>query len=356
MIKKLKKYIDKSSFIEHVNVRMQQNESVIIDSFISNTCNLKCKHCYFGDTHPLSEAIPLKRWKSFLQEAIELNVKHFHFSGKESFLDNRIFEILDMLSKNKEDKKIFYGVVSNGRSMDSRGYDEILASNISYLEISLEGSGEYNDLIRGKNGYNIVYDLIENIGNRNKINITSTLFEDNGNDLLSMLLAFWKLGINKFNFAPIMYYVPFEIQASRSLSCKSLLDFVSICFDFINHDSTPDFIDIRICMTREMAYELFVNENILTEKINEHIYKGKKMEYQKGNKIIEFSYPLLNIPFLNELVITHDGYILSCADDIHYKYINEIALPNMNIMKNSFEEILQARKGFIIDYLEKELS
>ncbi|MCD7926359.1 MAG: radical SAM protein [Bacteroides sp.] len=342
--------------MEHVDARLRQNEPMIIDSFVSNKCNLKCKHCYFGDVRPISEPVSLARWRSFLYEAIEIGIKHFHFSGKESFLDNRIFELLEVLSKNKEDKKIFYGIVSNGMSMNIQGYDEVLGTNISYLEISLEGSRKYNDLIRGENGYDRVYELIENVGNRNKINITSTLFDDNGADLLSMLLAFWELGINKFNFAPVMYYSPLEMKSQKSLSCESLLDFVSLCFDFINNDSSPDCVDIRICMTKEMAYELFLNENILTEKINDYVYRGNKMEYRKENKIIEFSYPLLSVPFLNELVITHDGYIISCADDIHYKYIDKIALPNVNIMKNSLAEVLQARNKFIVDYLEKELS
>lgn len=356
MIGNLKKYIDKASFMEHIDARLRQNERMIIDSFVSNKCNLKCKHCYFGDARPISEPVSLTRWRSFLYEAMGTGMKHFHFSGKESFLDNRIFPLLDILSKSKEDKKIFYGIVSNGMSMDIQGYDEVLATNISYLEISLEGSQKYNDFIRGDNGYNKVYDLIENVGNKNKINITSTIFGDNGVDLLSMLLAFWKLGINKFNFAPVMYYSPFEMKPLKTLSCKSLLDFVSLCLDFINNDNSSDDIDIRICMTKEMAYELFLNENILTEKIEEYIYRGHKMKYQKGNKVIEFSYPLLSMPFLNELVITHDGYIISCADDIHYKYIDKIALPNMNIIKNSLAEILQARSKFIVDYLEKGLS
>ena len=101
----------------------------------------------------------------------------------------------------------------------------------------------------------------------------------------------------------------------------------------MNNDNSPDAIDIRICMTKAMAYELFLKENILTGKIEEYVYRGNKMKYQRGNKVLEFSYPLLSIPFLNELVVTHDGYIISCADDIHYKYLDKIALPNVNIVK-----------------------
>ena len=145
MIGNLKKYIDKASFMEHIDAKLRQNEPMIIDSFVSNKCNLKCRHCYFGDARPISEPVSLARWRSFLDEAIGMGMKHFHFSGKESFLDNRIFDILNLLAEYKEDRKIFYGVVSNGMCMDIQGYDEVLATNISYLEISLEGSGKYND-------------------------------------------------------------------------------------------------------------------------------------------------------------------------------------------------------------------
>lgn len=77
----------------------------------------------------------------------------------------------------------------------------------------------------------------------------------------------------------------------KSLSCESLLGFVSLCLDFMNNDNSPDAIDIRICMTKAMAYELFLKENILTGKIEEYVYRGNKMKYQRGNKVLEFSYP-----------------------------------------------------------------
>lgn len=44
MIGNLKKYIDKASFMEHIDAKLRQNEPMIIDSFVSNKCNLKCRH------------------------------------------------------------------------------------------------------------------------------------------------------------------------------------------------------------------------------------------------------------------------------------------------------------------------
>lgn len=40
MIGNLKKYIDKASFMEHIDAKLRQNEPMIIDSFVSNKCNL----------------------------------------------------------------------------------------------------------------------------------------------------------------------------------------------------------------------------------------------------------------------------------------------------------------------------
>ena len=36
MIGNLKKYIDKVSFMEHIDAKLRQNEPMIIDSFVSN--------------------------------------------------------------------------------------------------------------------------------------------------------------------------------------------------------------------------------------------------------------------------------------------------------------------------------
>ena len=78
------------------------------------------------------------------------------------------------------------------------------------------------------------------------------------------------------------------------------------------------------------------------------------MKYQRGNKVLEFSYPLLSIPFLNELVVTHDGYIISCADDIHYKYLDKIAFcTEREYSKNSFAEILQAKRIYFVLFRQR---
>ena len=80
-----------------------------------------------------------------------------------------------------------------------------------------------------------------------------------------------------------MYYSPFEMKPLKSLSCEILAWFCfALYLIFMNNDNSSDAIDIRICMTKAMAYELFLKENILTGKIEEYIYRGNKMKISRG--------------------------------------------------------------------------
>lgn len=71
MIGNLKKYIDKASFMEHIDAKLQQNEPMIIDSFVSNKCNLKCRHCYFGDARPYQSRFLWQDGEVFLMKLLE---------------------------------------------------------------------------------------------------------------------------------------------------------------------------------------------------------------------------------------------------------------------------------------------
>lgn len=71
MIGNLKKYIDKASFMEHIDAKLRQNEPMIIDSFVSNKCNLKCRHCYFGDARPISDRFLWQDGEVFLMKLLE---------------------------------------------------------------------------------------------------------------------------------------------------------------------------------------------------------------------------------------------------------------------------------------------
>lgn len=71
MIGNLKKYIDKASFMEHIDAKLRQNEPMIIDSFVSNKCNLKCRHCYLEMPGPYQSRFLWQDGEVFLMKLLE---------------------------------------------------------------------------------------------------------------------------------------------------------------------------------------------------------------------------------------------------------------------------------------------
>ena len=145
------------------------------------------------------------------------------------------------------------------------------------------------------------------------------------------------------------------MMPDKETSIEKLLSFYSGCCDLISDlpDDTGEIVDIRICLSQEQAYKLFLTDNILTDEIRQFIYEGKDIVKRMGKHIVEINYPMLYIPYLSQLVITHEGYVIPCADDIHYQRLNSISLGN--IMHESMNDIFQKRYDYIKEYLTSQL-
>lgn len=354
MIKKLKEYIDYETFIMNVTNRIQLHENIIIDSFISNTCNLKCPHCYFLDYKPIRNPLLFGDWSRLIGDFMEQGVRHFHFSGKEPFCDERIPAILSSLDSVAKERKLIYGFVSNGTCFNSEDINSLLNSNLSYLEISIDGNYEYDSKIRGASHYSIIKNNIIGVKDRSKINMTSTIFHDNHQELEEMICEFAELGINKFNFAPFCTFAKEKLQPTNEIGVSSMLLFIERCLMILKKIAKQKPIDIRICLTKKQALNLFKNDNLLSNKISDFILNGKEIIYIINGNILEINYPLLNIPYLYQMVITHDGFVIPCADDIHYEKIYEMSLGN--VLDCSTNEIMTKREKYITDYLRDAFS
>lgn len=352
MLGRLAEHIDKELFLQSLFKEIFDYEQMIIDLFVSNSCNLNCQHCYFLDYRPQDNPLSLKKWGDIIDECIRAGIKHFHFSGKEPFCDSRVPELLDSLNRLARTHSLRYGVVTNGTNITVDELHRIINSNLSYLEFSLEGDANYNYSIRKTDSFNCIYNLVKSLSNTSKINITSTYFGDNLHELANMIDEFRKIGVKKFNIAPFMKYHDNELKPLEELSVQQMIDLVTHFRCYLKV-AKNEAIDIRICFTKEQSYEMFLTENSLTPDINHYIYDGERMIYQFGNSILEVNYPLLYIPFLKQMIITTDGFVIPCADDIHYNKLDEISIGS--VKEQSLESILSTRKEYISSYVNYNL-
>lgn len=352
MIGKLAEYIEKDSFVRSLSQTISRSEQIVMDLFVSNTCNLHCKHCYFLDYRPKGDPLSLQKWYDIIDESIEVGIRHFHFSGKEPFCDQNVPLLLDRINQLSRIHDLRYGLVTNGTMLTTKYLQELIDSNLSYIEFSLEGDVEFNSKVRGSNSFDSIYSLIKSIPNKTKLNITSTFFGDNNYDLENMIDKFVNIGISKFNIAPYLKFDNKFLFPIDELGYQRMIDLVDYFRCYLEKYKTES-IDIRICVSRRQAFDMYMNANILSDAINKYVFNRKKIVFEVGRNVLEMNFPLLYIPYLTQIIITNDGIIIPCADDIHYKNLHEISIGE--ISNCNMKSVMAKRKEFIFTYINQKI-
>ena len=107
---------------------------------ITKRCNLKCKHCFLGDTEPLD--LPLEKIRRILKDFEEMQGLRVLITGGEPLLHRNFSEINEFL-KELAIRKILF---TNGNLLD----DDILKNlNVEEIQISIDGMKSGHEKLRG---------------------------------------------------------------------------------------------------------------------------------------------------------------------------------------------------------------
>ena len=116
-------------------------------------CNLKCKHCFISCSpkNHLHEMMPFEQVAPYLEEAAELGVREYYFTGGEPFMNRDMLAILEATLRQGP-----ASVLTNGLLIKAKTARRLrqLADGSPYsldLRISIDGwDADSNDPIRGK--------------------------------------------------------------------------------------------------------------------------------------------------------------------------------------------------------------
>lgn len=145
---------------------------------ISNICNLNCLHCY----GPFSNHIETNSedWKNIIDELEKLGCKEYTLSGGEPLLNpNLVRELLYYL----KDKKKSVVLTTNGTLFNQLEIEDY--KRFDLIQISMDGSQNLHDYIRGKGTYDKVCQMIMELKkdiDPKKIRIMMTVNNLNVND------------------------------------------------------------------------------------------------------------------------------------------------------------------------------
>ena len=107
---------------------------------INNLCQLKCEHCFYGFEEMKSPQLSIDEMKEVIRKcALEFGGINFHFSGKEPFFNEDIFEYAKYIRNNFP--FCTYDVVTNGFNI-SKYIDKIKEAGFRKIFLSYDDFSE----------------------------------------------------------------------------------------------------------------------------------------------------------------------------------------------------------------------
>lgn len=151
----------------------------MLNIYITNACNLKCKHCFMLSGKKLENELTLEDWMKVLISFKENGGEFVTFSGGEPLM----FKNFPQIISHAHDLGLKSTVLSNGLLWSDKLIHE-LAPFIDEIQFSLDGvDEETNSVVRGSGHFEKVVDTIVKFANVGvKTSVATTFTYDNLNE------------------------------------------------------------------------------------------------------------------------------------------------------------------------------
>jgi sulfatase maturation enzyme AslB (radical SAM superfamily) len=317
--------------------------SMEISYFINNICNLGCRHCYVGYEEN-KNALSVDEWKSVFDELISIGALTFGNVGKEPVLAwNETRELLLYFKKKRQSiPKLRFGFVTNATLLDRSKIEELERIRPDYIDISLDGTKDAHDYIRGAGNYDRTmknlklmseYEVIE------KVFISFTANKFNIATIEELADSLYNMGVKKMLISP---YITRDRHNRLYLSNEEIIKWVEELLagnviNFTKYQGLNIYIKNDYSTTLNLMEKL-VNRGII-DKNNLLVddYGVIFNKYMFNENDLYFNYLPWDDFFVRAIRISHDGYVSNCFDMFFSEY-PERAIGN--VREKSIREIL----------------
>jgi radical SAM protein with 4Fe4S-binding SPASM domain len=186
-------------------------QDFFIQWHLTERCNLRCLHCYqSGDgsseelsrTEILAVLAEVAEMLSAWSDSYQLRFSpSFNVTGGEPFLRRDLFEILAAM----RDRGFAVYLLSNGTLIDRRRAAKLAGLGVGGVQISLEGSEEVHDRIRGRGSFAASRRGVEYLlGAGLQVTLNTTLSELNVDEFPKMAAIAAELGVKRLGFSRLV--------------------------------------------------------------------------------------------------------------------------------------------------------
>jgi len=257
-------------------------------------CNSSCVHCVSAGKPAFPDEIDTKTAMKLVDQIRDFGASFFGITGGQPFLRNDLFEVLDYahaLGLNTS-------IITDGRMLDEKSINHII-KNQTKISVSIDGSPETNDIIRGEGAYKAAVTAIERFAKANLLNVLVYTFANkdevtnaNEDDIVHVLELAKKYGARWVVFHGFIPYSNDKDSLKADLTPKQYEWVCNKLFDLTaKYDGKP-YINVyipfyaRVAKQRGMPdYEQWWNSFFLGR-----CFFGKFMSIAENGDVIPCSY------------------------------------------------------------------
>ncbi|OGY48293.1 MAG: hypothetical protein A2840_02050 [Candidatus Buchananbacteria bacterium RIFCSPHIGHO2_01_FULL_47_11b] len=120
-----------------------------LNALLTNTCNLRCVHCYVSSGKPMVGELTGDEWIQILQEARRLGVFELNVSGGEATLHRKFIEIAEHIAS----VPTFNANLNTNGILLQPEHEEVIARAFTSVQVSIDDSvATKHDQFRGRQG------------------------------------------------------------------------------------------------------------------------------------------------------------------------------------------------------------
>jgi len=131
-----------------VNILKSNGPLFILPWRCTQACTSSCLHCGFASNPPASDALGTKEVMRIVDEIHDFGATYLGLSGGEPLLRKDLPEIIGYAKKTG----LNVSLITNGYYVDGKIFDNLVRHDVR-VSLSVDGTEEINDAIRGKGAY-----------------------------------------------------------------------------------------------------------------------------------------------------------------------------------------------------------
>ena len=290
----------------------------VLQWHITHQCNLRCKHCYQDD---YSKDLDIEELEKILYQYIDFLKEykytgHINFTGGEPLLYNKIdklFKLFEICDKHN----ITYGILTNGTMITEDLVKKLSKLNgIRFVQMSLEGTKEINDMIRGNGNYDKVMKAVKLL-NKEYIQtmISFTIHEGNYKELRKLIWCCRLHGVKRFwtdRLVPIGGVEKYKENGIELITTEHYQEVLKI----LGQEHKLNWIGTRVHANRALQfmsgcgefYECSAGKRLLTILADGTLLPCRRLPIELGNITTE---NLIDIMKNNKIIKELNGNIMT---------------------------------------------